>query len=90
MTFSSFFTSFSSSFQLKGSIESELGQQFNRFELVDFTTQVVAGIIYLMRVQVDEDEFLHVKIIKPLPYTNLPPSVMTVRRGMDVNSPLNP
>lgn len=43
-----------------------------------------------MRVRVDEDEFLHVKIIKPLPYTNLPPSIMNVRRGFTIDSPLQP
>lgn len=75
---------------MKGSIESELGQSFDTFELVDFTTQVVAGVIYLMRVRVDQDEFLHVKIIKPLPHTGLPPSVMTVQRGMNSASPLHP
>lgn len=43
-----------------------------------------------MCVKVDNEEYLHVKIIKPLPYTNLPPSVMSVQRGMNANSPFHP
>jgi cystatin-A/B len=75
---------------LKGAIEAELGQEFQNFELVNYSTQVVAGTIYLMRVKVDGEEYLHVKIIKPLPHTNQPPAVMSVERGMTLDSPLLP
>lgn len=76
--------------QLKSEIEAQLGQQFQNFELINYSTQVVAGIIYLMRVKVDNGEYLHVKIIKPLPHTNMPPAVMNVERGMSDDSPLLP
>jgi hypothetical protein len=76
--------------QLKGAIETELGQEFQTFELVDYSTQVVAGTMFLMRVKVDGDEYLHVKIIKPLPHTNQPPAVISALRGMALDSPLLP
>jgi cystatin-A/B len=78
------------SLQLKENIEAEVGQQFQNFELINYSTQVVAGTVYLMRVRVDGDEYLHVKIIKPLPHTNMPPGLMTVERGMSADSPLIP
>ncbi len=73
---------------MKSSVEEQLGQEFTEFELIHYSTQVVAGVIYLMRVKVDEGEYLRVKIIKPLPHTNLPPSVMTVDRGLTLDTPL--
>ena len=51
---------------------------------------MVAGTIFLMAVRVEGDEHIHVKIIRPLPHTGKPPSVMDVKRGMTPESPLVP
>jgi cystatin-A/B len=50
--------------------------------------QVVAGINYWFKVQVGESNFIHVKIFKPLPYTNQPPEVNEVHSGKTHADPL--
>eukprot|EP00602_Paraphysomonas_sp_CaronLab_P009744 CAMPEP_0185024372 /NCGR_PEP_ID=MMETSP1103-20130426/7413_1 /TAXON_ID=36769 /ORGANISM="Paraphysomonas bandaiensis, Strain Caron Lab Isolate" /LENGTH=101 /DNA_ID=CAMNT_0027557319 /DNA_START=72 /DNA_END=377 /DNA_ORIENTATION=+ len=75
---------------VKENVEQEAGSSFSEFELVHYTTQVVAGTIYLMLVKVDGDEHLHVKIVKPLPHTGQPPKVMTVKRGVTPETPMLP
>ena len=51
-------------------------------------TQVVAGINYLFKIEVDNGEYLHVKVYKPLPYTQQPPEVSEVTEGQTADSEL--
>lgn len=76
---------------VKGEVESHLdGRKFTVFLALKYTTQVVAGVNYLMKIKAD-DQILHVKIAKPLPHTNLPPYVMAVKAdGITHDSPLEP
>ena len=41
--------------------------KYTTFEAVKFTTQVVNGVIYRIKVKVGEDEYIHLKAIKNLP-----------------------
>ncbi len=41
----------------------------------------MAGTNYLIKVQVENDEFIHVKIFRPLPHTNAPPEVTDLQLG---------
>jgi cystatin-A/B len=59
------------------------------FEPVSVKSQVVAGMNYWVKIKVDGDEYIHVKIYKPLPYTNSPPTVQEVIRGKTLDDPLN-
>jgi cystatin-A/B len=43
--------------------------------------QVVAGMNYLVKIQVAPDEYIHVKIYKPLPHTHNPPSISEYHTG---------
>lgn len=45
------------------------GNQFEQFEVVHFTSQVVAGLIYQVKYSVGGGEHVHAKIFKPLPHT---------------------
>jgi hypothetical protein len=75
---------------VKGEVEQLEGKVFTHFQALKYTTQVVAGVNYLMKVKAD-DKILHVKIGKPLPHTNLPPFVMGVKKdGITHESPLEP
>jgi cystatin-A/B len=74
---------------VRDSVEKELHHHFSSFEAVSYTTQVVAGINYIMVVNTGE-EYLHVKIAKPLPYRNEPPFLMSVRRGVTAQTPIDP
>ena len=53
--------------ELKEKVEEKKNTKYTTFEAVKFTTQVVNGIIYRIKIKVGEDEYLHVKAIKQLP-----------------------
>lgn len=74
---------------VKDAVESHLGKTFTSFVALEFTTQVVAGVNYLFKVQAD-DEFLIVKVCKPLPHTNQPPFMLEARGGLNSDAPLLP
>jgi hypothetical protein len=76
--------------QVKGEVETRLGKSFGTFRAVKFNTQVVAGTIYLFKVEADGGEYVHAKVIKPLPHTGKPPSLMQVQGGLSEDSPLVP
>ena len=74
---------------VKGAVEASSGKSFSTFRAHSFITQVVAGTIYVMKVEAD-GEYLHVKIVKPLPHTGNPPQLMQMQGGLAVDSPLVP
>ena len=52
---------------------------FTEFKAIEFTTQVVAGTNFLVKVQTSsKPTYAHVKIHRPLPHTHAAPSVMEV------------
>jgi cystatin-A/B len=56
--------------QLKPHIEERVNRQFEIFTPIACKTQVVAGTNFLIKIQVDNDEYIHAKIFRPLPHTN--------------------
>eukprot|EP00401_Gymnodinium_catenatum_P083338 CAMPEP_0117598002 /NCGR_PEP_ID=MMETSP0784-20121206/75167_1 /TAXON_ID=39447 /ORGANISM="" /LENGTH=95 /DNA_ID=CAMNT_0005400429 /DNA_START=110 /DNA_END=397 /DNA_ORIENTATION=+ len=60
---------------LKGAVETKLGKTFSKYEPLKYTSQVVAGTNYKVKVACDGDEHVHVKIFQPLPHTGESPSV---------------
>lgn len=75
---------------VKTDVEQKLGKgPFAEFKAIVFQTQVVAGVNYLFKVKCD-DEFIHVKVCKPLPHTNQPPFVMAVEGSHSLDSTLAP
>ncbi len=73
---------------VKGDVENRLGHPVNSLKVLKYTTQVVAGVNYLMKVNADE-KIIHVKIHKPLPHRNAPPEIMTLEtEGHTRDSPL--
>ena len=53
--------------ELKENVEANKNTKYTTFEAVKFTTQVVNGVIYRIKVKVGEDEYIHLKAIKNLP-----------------------
>eukprot|EP00928_Gymnodinium_smaydae_P020068 TRINITY_DN17750_c0_g1_i1.p1 TRINITY_DN17750_c0_g1~~TRINITY_DN17750_c0_g1_i1.p1 ORF type:complete len:177 (-),score=37.18 TRINITY_DN17750_c0_g1_i1:134-664(-) len=62
---------------------------FTEFEPVSYSTQVVAGTNYYVKVRVAENTFVHVIIFVALPYTNKDPEVMKVKVANEAD-PLEP
>ena len=73
---------------VKGSVEATLGKQFSSFTAVQFSTQVVAGVNYMFKVKTDGEEYLHVKVHKPLPHTGKAPELMTCSAGHGLDTPM--
>mmetsp|Transcript_797 Transcript_797/g.2372 ORF Transcript_797/g.2372 Transcript_797/m.2372 type:complete len:95 (+) Transcript_797:101-385(+) len=65
---------------LKSAMEAQLGSTFATFEPVKYTTQVVAGINYKVKVNVGTG-YVHAVIYKPLPHTGAPPSLTSCEGG---------
>ena len=63
--------------QAKADLESKLGKTFSELKAIAFTTQVVAGVNYVMKIVAD-GTYYHVKIHKPLPHTNQAPFVLAI------------
>ena len=59
-------------------LESALYKTFEKYEIVGYTTQVNAGTIFSVKIRVfDGDKgFIHAKIIRHLPQTELDPEVL--------------
>lgn len=69
--------------EVKPSVEAELSKTFEKFEVTHFTQQVVAGMVYQLRIVTDDTEednkCLHIKVYKPLPHTGLPLELQAVK-----------
>ena len=52
---------------LKKQVEEKRNTTFSTFEAVKYTTQVVAGVMYRIKVKVGDDQYLHLKVLKNLP-----------------------
>lgn len=49
--------------------EAKLNTTFSQYDVVGFSTQVVAGTNYWIKVQTGADAFTHLKVFVPLPHT---------------------
>ena len=54
----------------KNAIETIAGRTFTVFEPVLIKVQVVSGLNYLVKILVDNDEYIHVKLYLPLEYND--------------------
>ena len=52
--------------ELKASVEEKKNAKYTTFEAVKFTTQVVNGVMYRIKVKVGENEYIHIKALKNL------------------------
>ncbi|XP_063812897.1 cystatin-B-like [Pseudophryne corroboree] len=54
--------------QVRPEVEAREGRTFSTFTAVECKTQVVSGTNYFIKVQVSDDEFIHVRVHKALPH----------------------
>ncbi|KAJ8297894.1 hypothetical protein KUTeg_024875 [Tegillarca granosa] len=71
--------------EVRGSVESRVGQNFASYEAVSYKSQVVAGTVYYVKVKVAEGDFIHVKVFRPLPVYGNTPRLMDVQTGKAEN-----
>ncbi|VCW70425.1 unnamed protein product [Gulo gulo] len=58
--------------QVKAQLEERENKTYATFKAVAFRSQVVAGRNYFIKVQVDDDEFVHLRVFQSLPHENKP------------------
>jgi len=62
---------------LRDAIQTKLSTTFTVWKPETFQTQVVAGVNYLIKIQVDGGKSISVKIFKPLPHTGSPATLIS-------------
>uniref|UniRef100_A0A8C3YUJ5 Cystatin B n=1 Tax=Catagonus wagneri TaxID=51154 RepID=A0A8C3YUJ5_9CETA len=58
--------------QVKSQLEEKENKKFPVFKAVEFKSQVVAGRNLFIKVQVDDDDFVHLRVFESLPHENKP------------------
>ncbi|KAK2502054.1 hypothetical protein MC885_001776 [Smutsia gigantea] len=58
--------------QVKSQLEEREDKKYAVFKAVEFKSQVVAGRNYFIKVQVDDDDFIHIRVYESLPHANKP------------------
>ena len=64
--------------ELRHQVQEKAGKEFAHFHPTAIRKQVVAGTNFFVKIQVSDTEFIHVKIFRPLPYTQQGPEVNEV------------
>ena len=54
---------------------------FAAFEPVCYTSQVVAGTNYFVKVRTGDAVYVHIRVHKPLPHTGAPPKCAGIKLG---------
>ena len=75
---------------LKKQVEENRNRTFTTFEAVKFTTQVVNGVMYKIKVKVGDDQCIHLRALKNLPNKGGNVVLKTVEEGsFKLGDPLN-
>ncbi|NXV57182.1 CYTB protein, partial [Molothrus ater] len=74
--------------QVKPQFESRASMNCGVFTAIVFKTQVVAGTMYFIKVQVSNSEYVHLKVFQSLPHENLGPSLVSFQTGKTRDDPL--
>ena len=74
--------------EMKPKVEEALGTTYTQFEAVSFTTQVVAGTNYKIKVKVGDEKYVHIKVFVPLPCNSTEKKLMSQESGKTLNDAL--
>ncbi|KAL8560165.1 hypothetical protein ACOMHN_021660 [Nucella lapillus] len=73
---------------LKAEVEGKAGKKFDTYNPLTFASQVVAGVNYFVKIEVDGDEHVHVRIFQPLPHTGQKPSLHSCQMNKTASNAL--
>ncbi|KAG9281532.1 cystatin-B-like [Astyanax mexicanus] len=74
---------------VKSDAEKKSGQNFGVFVAKSFTTQVVAGTNYFIKVHVGGEEYVHLRVFKSLPHAGEKLQVHGVKTSKTHNEPIS-
>ncbi|XP_024417773.1 cystatin-B [Desmodus rotundus] len=58
--------------QVKSQLEEKENKKYTTFKAVEYQSQVVAGMNYFIKVQVEDDDFIHIRVHESLPHEKSP------------------
>ncbi|KAI1242206.1 Cystatin-B, partial [Lamprotornis superbus] len=73
---------------VKSQFESRANMNCFVFTAIIYRTQVVAGTMYFIKVQVSEALYVHLKVLQNLPYENQGPTLENFQTGKTRDDPL--
>ena len=73
--------------EARPAMEAEAGCAFTTFTPVECAKQVVAGLIYFVKVDIGAEKAIHVRILKPLPHTKRSMEIQA-KKDMPLSAPL--
>ncbi len=73
---------------IKQHAERHVNRTFNNWEVVAFRSQVVAGTNFKLKISVGDEEYVHVRVFRSLPYAGSQLEVKEVTTGQRLETPL--
>ncbi|XP_007493843.2 cystatin-B-like [Monodelphis domestica] len=67
--------------QVKSQYQEKSNEECEVFEAICYKTQMVAGIIYFVKVYIGNHQYIHLKVFQSLPYKNEPPQLLNYQTG---------
>ncbi|OMJ66089.1 hypothetical protein SteCoe_37198 [Stentor coeruleus] len=74
--------------QVRNAVADQIGN-VGEYRAHSFQRQVVAGTNYKVKVHIFGDQYIHIKVFVPLPYTQQPPQLSTCETGKTESDPIN-
>jgi len=75
--------------QIRVELEGKIGKEFSIYQVLEYKQQVVAGMIYHMKIRFSSlGDCVHAKIFLPLSYTRLSPEVQKYELHSSSEDPL--
>ncbi|KAK1344284.1 hypothetical protein QTO34_014849 [Cnephaeus nilssonii] len=58
--------------EVKAQLEEKENKKYPTFKATEYKSQLVAGTNYFIKVQVEDDDFVHIRVFQSLPHENKP------------------
>ncbi|XP_054577388.1 cystatin-B-like [Eptesicus fuscus] len=56
--------------KVKAQLEEKENKKYSTFKATEYKSQLVAGTNYFIKVQVEDDDFVHIRVFQSLPHEN--------------------
>ena len=63
--------------QIHSQINNNTNINYDKLNIHSYKTQVVAGLIYYIKVNIDDNKYAHLKVIEYLPHVNKSPELLS-------------
>ena len=73
---------------MKEKVEDKLGETFDVYEPILYSSQVVSGTNYNIKIHAGDERFIHIKINVPLPIDHNPPELLEYQKDKSIFDPL--